>query len=114
MPIRFMVSDQKIAEVRVSQNSAIGVECLFEDFLAVRSEKQARPLTEAITLTLVIERGDDGFPRSCRGNHKIAPVADRALGFKRFNLNSAVEKTRMAIVTPLPELVGRYFRVLVG
>jgi hypothetical protein len=31
-----------------------------------------------------------------------------------FILNSAVEKTRMAIVTPLPELVGRYFRVLVG
>ena len=84
MPICFMVSDQKIAEVRVSKNSAIGVECLLEDFLAVCSEKQARPVTEAITLTLVIERGDDGFPRSCRGNYKIAPVAGHALGFKRF------------------------------
>ena len=29
-------------------------------------------------------------------------------------LNSAVEKTRMAIITPLLELAGRYFRVLVG
>ena len=48
------------------------------------SEKQARPVTEAITLTLVIECGDDGFSCSCRGNHKIAPVAGHALGFKRF------------------------------
>jgi hypothetical protein len=31
-----------------------------------------------------------------------------------FILNSAVEKTKMATITPLPELVGRYFRVLVG
>jgi hypothetical protein len=37
-------------------------------------------------------------------------------GFSRefIILNSAVEKTRMATITPLPELVGRYFRVLVG
>ena len=31
-----------------------------------------------------------------------------------FILNSAVEKTKMATITPLPELVGRYFRVWVG
>ena len=31
-----------------------------------------------------------------------------------FILNSAVGKTRMATITPLPELAGRYFRVWVG
>ena len=83
MPIRFMVSDQQIAEVRVAQSSAIGVECLFEDLLAMCSEKKARPATEAITLTLVIERGDDGFSRSCRGDYEITPIPSRALGLKR-------------------------------
>jgi len=48
MPIRFMVSDQKIAEVRVSKNGAIGVECLFEDFLAVRGEQKSGAQTKAI------------------------------------------------------------------
>ena len=33
---------------------------------------------------------------------------------KQIILNSAVEKTRMATITPLPVLVGRYLRVLVG
>jgi hypothetical protein len=45
---------------------------------------------------------------------KIVVRADSGFSREFIILNSAVEKTRMATITPLPELVGRYFRVLVG
>ena len=48
MPIRFMVPDQQIAEVRISENRTISVESLFEDFLAVRGEQKSGAQTKAI------------------------------------------------------------------
>ena len=94
MALRFMVAHQEITEVRVAKNSPISEEGLFEDFLAMRGEKQARPLTKAVAFAFVIKGGDNRFSSSCGSHDKISAITSSALAFQGFK-NSLLKSMRL-------------------
>jgi hypothetical protein len=84
-----------------------------EAYIGGKQEGPAGRGAEGKTLVLVAVEGKKG-KKLGRVRFRCLETITQEAAESFINLISAVEKTRLAIVTPLSELVGRYFRVLVG